>query len=438
MPEHTYNNGQPYLSARGRYSEQVDVENRWRTCHPIITGRPSVDEFVGAIERELKIRAYQPNTVRTYVSNLRMFLNWFGGKPNLVTRESVRRFLLMLVDGGAKGATLSVYLAAIRTAFDKFCGRDVTLGLATPRKSKYLPVVPSRNELKRILKSAISRRDKLLIGLMYATGARVSEVAALRWEEIDFDRNLIVIRNGKGRVHRTVFLPESFRPLLRRLSELHDGRGFVFEGARKGKYLSPRTIQRIVSETVRLAGISKRITPHCFRHAFATHLLECGTDIRFIQSLLGHMRLETTTIYTKIAKQTVAKLKSPADQLLAEDSNEKASSKRAADCGGLVGGRLRVEIEPQDQGALAHLRIRFRGKSFKLNGIAIRENRNGWMELELPAIDDWVQAINVQSGTKELVERIKSVSFYEWLRQEILAKYISAGSGVREVAASTY
>ena len=194
MPIHTYNNGQPYFKARGRNSEKMAVEVRTATCHPIVRGRPSVSEFLRVVGRELKIRAYQRTTQRAYLANLRKFLDWFGGLPNQVTIESVRNYLEDLADGGAQSATLTGNLAAIRTAFDKFCGRDVTLGLVTPRRPKRQPVVPSRREVARLIGAAACSRDKLLIGLMYAAGFRLSEVCRLRWADFDFDRMAIRVK----------------------------------------------------------------------------------------------------------------------------------------------------------------------------------------------------------------------------------------------------
>ena len=113
MALHTYNNGKRYLKAQGRSGERSAVEYRGSTCHPVVRGRPSKAEFLRAIERELKIRAYRMNTVKTYVANLSKFLDWFGLKPHRVTLESVRRFLETLVDGGAQSSTLAGYLLSL-------------------------------------------------------------------------------------------------------------------------------------------------------------------------------------------------------------------------------------------------------------------------------------------------------------------------------------
>jgi site-specific recombinase XerD len=187
----TYNNGQPYRPARGRFAPREPVEDQLPASHAVIDlsrEEPSAMRFLQVTVRELKIRCYQPKTIKAYRNRIRNLLRWFGGPPHLITREDVRCYLEVLVDGGAGSSWLSTTLSAIRTLFDKFCGQSITLGLVTPRRGKKLPVVLSRQEVIRLLEAAVSLRDKLLLGLMYATGVRVSEVVRLRWRDFDFDR----------------------------------------------------------------------------------------------------------------------------------------------------------------------------------------------------------------------------------------------------------
>jgi hypothetical protein len=184
QPINTYNNGQPYKPARGRFAPREAVEDQLRRSHAVIDlprEQPSAKRFLQVMVRELKIRCYQPKTIKAYRNRIRNLLRWFGGPPHLITREDVRCYLEVLVDGGAGSSWLSTTLSAIRTLFDKFCYQSITLGLVTPRRAKKLPVVLSREEVIRLLEAAISLRDKLLLGLMYATGVRVSEVVRLRW-----------------------------------------------------------------------------------------------------------------------------------------------------------------------------------------------------------------------------------------------------------------
>lgn len=204
---------------------------------------------------------------------------------------------MYLVDSGASAAWVGINLSAIRTAFDNMCFRQVTLGLASPRRLRTLPVVLSVDEVKRLLNVTPTLRDKLLLGLMYATGLRVSEVARLRYRDLDFDRRLINVWQGRGRCDRQVMLPKVMKPLLRNLAERFDGEDHVFPGEQRGRHINPRTVQRIMQRSVRIAGIKKAATLHSLRHAFATHSFENGCDIRHIQKILGHMHVETTTIF---------------------------------------------------------------------------------------------------------------------------------------------
>ena len=316
-PVHTYNNGQPYSKALGRNAVVRAVEHRCKSPHPIVEGFPTAQQFIVAVKRELKIRCYSVNSRRTYISYLKSFLSWYGNMPHRVTVEDVREYLELLVDSGASSAHLSGNLSAIRTGFDKFCGRDVTLGLATPRKSKMQPVILSRSEIEKLVLAAPRRDIKLAIGLLYAAGLRNSELCSLRVRDLDFERNMIRIEKGKGRCDRLVYMPTSLFSTLKQICTGQPGDQYLFASSdyRSKRHISPRTLQRWVSATLQLTDIKKKVTPHSLRHAFATHLLESGTDIRFIQRLLGHKRLETTTIYTHVAKMGSRGFKTPLDQL---------------------------------------------------------------------------------------------------------------------------
>ena len=169
------------------------------------------------------------------------------------------------------------------------------------------------------MEAATIEKHWLLIGLLYASGLRVSEVVRLIWSDFEFDRGFIRVRQGKGKKDRLVLLPEVFRPRLRMMLTNHLPSEFLFPSLdRAGRHLSPRTVERIVAECRQRAEIAKPLTPHSLRHGFATHLLEGGTDIRFIQKMLGHERLETTAIYTKVARVRVKGIRSPLDALADE------------------------------------------------------------------------------------------------------------------------
>jgi site-specific recombinase XerD len=327
---------QPRRPARGRYAPRdrledlaareiaIDLRGAARAIAP--------DDFVARVIREMRIRFYQPKSVKAYRNALRRFLEWFEGAPGAVTREDVSEYLEHLVDEGLGSAALGVELAAIRTAFDKMAGLAVTFAMRSPRRPRRLPNVLASDEVVRLLEAAPSLRDKLLLGLMYATGLRVSEVVRLHSRDLDLARRVIVVREGKGRKDRQVMLPQFLESLIQR--RLLKGEGFLFPGVEQDRHLSPRAAQRVMERVVPLAGVTKHATCHTLRHSFATHLLEGGTDVRFIQRLLGHVKIETTTIYTHVAVLSEKRIESPLDALM---RNRPASAPSSA-C------RMRVRV----------------------------------------------------------------------------------------------
>lgn len=461
----TYNDGRPYRLPYGRSAPQEAIVDRFSTVHPIIHGRPDAQRFVRVVVRELKIRFYAQRTIKSYRNALIAFLRWFGAPPNRVTREDVRNYLEVLVDGGGSSSWVGINLSAIRTAFDKLCGRQITLGLETPRRARRMPVVLSQSEVQRMIQAAISLRDKLLLGLMYATGMRVSEVVRLKWKDFDFVRQTVSIWQAKGRSDRQVMLPKCYFSLLQKMAGEFGGEDYLFPaesnrfaGKRSGnssrstRYLSPRTVQRAVSRSARIAGIKKRVSPHSFRHAFATHLLENGTDIRFIQKLLGHSRLDTTTIYTKVAVRAGQRVPSPLD-LLESENRKNAKSSGATEKPDLTDkldassenpqvesripfepnpklstdqppvGRMRIDLVREAAGiSRATITIRRNQSDLKLGNISVTQTDSGWVTLNLPPLEDWspkLDQLNLKQRT-----RIESPSFYEQLRYHIVRKFL--------------
>jgi site-specific recombinase XerD len=419
---HTYNNGQPYIPPRGRYAPREAVGDHLSTIHPVVQGFPTAAEFTRTIVREMKIRFYQPKTIKTYRNALTGFLRWFGAPPHRVTREDIRDFLEILVDGGASSSWVGVHLAAFRTAFDKMCGRQVTLGLETPRRPKRMPVVPSVHEIRLMLEAVTSLRDKLLVGLLYALGVRVSEVVRLRYRDIDFERRVVTIWQGKGRVDRQVMLPVSFEPLLRHMAHAYAADDFLFPAKRHGRHISPRTVQRVVKNAARLADVAKEITPHCLRHAFATHLLENGTDIRFIQKYLGHAKLETTTIYTRVAVLRENRVTSPLDVLTGASSQVVTTEKPPQQVGCMalaVTPRPTAADEPRAADATVTI---MNDPPVKLDGIVLSLSRPGWVSLELPPLEIWEQ--HVRWLTQQQRERITSPDFYQHLQKQLGDRFL--------------
>ena len=334
-------------------------------------------------------------------------------------------WLEAVVIGGASSSTVSNQLSAIRTAFDKMCHRQVTLGLATPRRPKRLPVVLSVEEVRRLLQAAPSLRDKLLLGLMYATGMRVSEVVRLRYRDLDFDRRLVNVWQGKGRADRQVMLPVTFEPLLRQLAKTLEGEAFLFPAEKRGRHLSPRTAQRAMQRAVQIAGISKRATPHTLRHSFACHTFENGCDIRHIQKVLGHVHLETTTIYVRVARPADGKaIPSPLD-VMERGSRVEGPESRGIKAVGSLKIHLRANA-PDDRGlrsSMVTLRIGEQARPVYLTGISARELRRGWVSLEIPPLEEWEEPLRWLP--REQRERIEEPGFFEMLQREVPRRLLS-------------
>jgi len=420
----TYNNGRVYRPARGRFAPRSRVEDQLAPSRAVMNlGRqqPTADEFLRAIIREMRIRFYKRKTVSTYRNALRGFLSWFGAGPHLATREDVRCYLELMVDGGAGASWVGITLSAIRTSFDKMCGQNITLGLETPRRPKRLPVVLSPQEILRLLEAAPSHRDKLLLGLMYACGLRVSEVVRLRWTDLDFDRRVIRVWQGKGSRDRQVMLPISFEPVLKGLATNSKANEYLFPGARAGRYLSPQTARRAMARAMAIAVIRKAASPHSLRHSFAVHLVERGTDIQYVQQLLGHAKLETTRIYTRVAIGAQAAPHSPLDVLTKAAELSEAGAARPV-------GKMRITIasRPGCKGKVPTMEVQLliltEGRPVWLKGIVVREPRAGWLTLDVPPLEAWDEPLRWVSPAER--ERIESPQFYRLLERQITSRYL--------------
>ncbi|MCC7110681.1 MAG: tyrosine-type recombinase/integrase [Deltaproteobacteria bacterium] len=412
------------------------------TTHAVIDlDREPIDAraFLRRIERELKIRFYQPKSRRSYLHVLASVLRWLGQPPAATTAESIREWLELLVDGGASSSTVSVHLSCLRTVFDKMCFRELTLGLMTPRRSKTLPVVLSVDEVRRLLTAAPSLRDKLLLGMMYATGMRVSEACRLRMRDVDFQRRTIRVEQGKGRKDRLVMLPASFTPMLERLARMSAPDAFLFSSSSEDdRHVSPRTAARVMERARRLALIGKAATCHTLRHSFATHLLEAGTDVRFIQRLLGHLQLQTTTLYTKLAVLKGERATSPLDLLTSPPAGPVATPASAADpltpvAAGpralpparpaeVAVGRMRVTLTRDGSGADVTVTVRA-DPDITLAGIRVAEPRPGFLTLSLPPLEEWAERLAWLP--RDTRERIEEGAFYDQLLAAIRERWSS-------------
>ncbi|MEP2936740.1 MAG: tyrosine-type recombinase/integrase [Gilvibacter sp.] len=197
--------------------------------------------------------------------------------------------------------------------------------LVRPKRSRKLPTVLSKEEVIDLIRSTRNLKHRAALALLYSSGLRIGELLALKWSDIDLDRRQIFIRNSKGRKDRYVVMAEHFVPVMSNYYNTYRPAVYFIEGTRAGTRYSAASVRKFLKRSCRLARITKNVTPHTLRHSFATHLLENGIDIRYIQMLLGHSKPETTMIYTHVSRQDLMALKSPLDvtisQLSQSDKN---------------------------------------------------------------------------------------------------------------------
>jgi integrase/recombinase XerD len=273
---------------------------------------------------DMAMRALRSRTQHDYVRHVRTFAAFLGRSPDTATAEDVRRFQLHQHESGASAPTINGTVSALRFLFGVTLDRpDLLRRLVLVRYPRRLPEVLSVEEVGRLLEAAPGMRYRAALGVAYGAGLRVSEVAHLKVDDIDSKRMLIRIEEGKGRKDRNAMLSPQLLQLLRlwwrtgKRSSVMLPHGWLFPGRSYTDPISTRQLHRAVQEAAEAAGIRKRVSPHTLRHSFATHLLEQDVDIRVIQVLLGHSKLDTTALYTKVATRTIHAVTSPLDRLMA-------------------------------------------------------------------------------------------------------------------------
>jgi site-specific recombinase XerD len=265
----------------------------------------------------MRLKGFSPKTRRLYLGHLRRYYQARGGSHPRCSEEECRSWLLGLMEKGYSYSYVSQALSAIKFVHLRVLHCDSPVArIPRPRKGRYLPTVLSRKEVKALLDALKNPKHRAVAMVMYSAGLRVGEALRLRVQDIDSGRGLIFVRDGKGRKDRMVMLAKVTLEELRSYARLERPHHWLFPGERRDRHLHPRCIQRAVGLAAKAAGIKKKVTPHTLRHSFATHLLEEGTDLRYIQKLLGHKRSTTTEVYTHVADRDLGRIRSPADTLL--------------------------------------------------------------------------------------------------------------------------
>ena len=265
---------------------------------------------------DMTMRRMAPKTQAAYIRAVKNLTVFLGRSPDTASREDLRRFQLHLASGGVSVPTLNVTVTGLRFFFEVTLGRrGATDHLPSVRKPRKLPVVLSPDEVARFLDAAPSLKYKAALSVAYGAGLRASEVVSLKIADIDSARMVIRVEQGKGRKDRYVMLSEHLLQLLRAYWKASRPQGWLFPGQNPVNALTTRQLRHVCRAAAEAAGIDKRVSLHTLRHSFATHLLEQKVDIRVIQVLLGHKKLETTALYAQVATRTLRDVESPLERL---------------------------------------------------------------------------------------------------------------------------
>ena len=266
---------------------------------------------------DMKLRNLSPRTIGAYVMRAAAFARYFRRSPAALGREEVRAYLLHLVQ--EKKVSWSMYnqtVAALKFLYEVTLNREgVMVRVRCPKQPKRLPVVLSLEEVTRFFGAIIGVKHRAILMTAYAAGLRISEVVALRVEDIDSKRMVLHVRQGKGRKDRNVMLSPRLLTLLREYWKIARPTDWLFPGQIPGQPITAGMVHRICVQAAHAAGLDKHVTVHTLRHSFATHLLEAGTNIRTIQMLLGHRNINTTAVYTHVSPIALETTRSPLDQL---------------------------------------------------------------------------------------------------------------------------
>lgn len=293
-------------------------ENKWR-LKQIFTGYRIMEAPYVSFEnmiKEMQSQKFSRKTIKSYLFFNKDFIAFCGKPTEQIVYQDILDYTSFLTkEREYSASSINLAISALKFYFGRILQKSFIIEKKRPRKDKRLPKVLNYNEVVGVLSALPNLKHRALLYLAYSGGLRVSEVVRLRIADIDRQRRVIHIRRAKGRKDRYTLLSDKAYRLLQDYLAAFAPKQWIFEGIGYNQPLSTRTAEKIFKNACREAGIAKDVSIHCLRHSFATHLLEGGTDIRYIQELLGHAHTKTTEIYTHVAKRDFLRMKSPLDRL---------------------------------------------------------------------------------------------------------------------------
>ena len=268
----------------------------------------SKEEMLKELEENLLLRNYSKETIKGYILQVNKFLEYAKNNETETSEKSAKEFILLQLKT-KEPSSVGHCIFAIEYFFRNILNQN--LSIPKPKRNKRLPNILTKEEILKMIQSTTNIKHKLILKVLYGCGLRVSEITNLDKKDLNFDERLIHINLAKGKKDRFVKIPDSIVVDLKNYCALTSG-DILFSSNRNGR-LTKKTISKIVENAAKKASITKEVYPHLFRHSFATHLLESGTDLRLIQKLLGHVDIKTTQRYTQISQASIKNIKSPLD-----------------------------------------------------------------------------------------------------------------------------
>ncbi|NHN27309.1 tyrosine-type recombinase/integrase [Flavobacterium jejuense] len=297
--------------------DTIENRNRFRIPSTPVPSDEGIQEL-RKFKHWLQSKRYSDNTIKTYGEALKSFLTFFNHKSVFeITNDDV---ILYTIEYILKNRLSSSYqnqlVNAIKLYFKTIHNEILVIDkIHRPQREKVLPNVLSKEEVKQILSAHTNLKHKVMLSMIYSCGLRRSELLNLRPNDIDSKRNIVIIRQSKGKKDRITPLSPKILEMLRNYYIAYKPKTWLFEGQNKGEQYSEQSLQSILKQALQKTKITKPVTLHWLRHSYATHLLESGTDLRYIQELLGHNSSKTTEIYTHVSTKSIQQIKSPFDEL---------------------------------------------------------------------------------------------------------------------------
>jgi integrase/recombinase XerD len=305
---------------RSWYTLDTESNRELFNLQPHSYSQPSVEgiKHLQKFTYWLKSKRYSENTIKTYKEALKTFLIFYNTKDiAAITNEDVVNFNNeYILKNNLSHSYQNQLVNAIKLYFKTIQNTSLELDkIHRPKREKFLPNVLSKEEVKAILNAHSNPKHKMMLSLIYSCGLRCGELLALKPVHIDSKRNIVMLKNSKGKKDRIVPLSPKILEMLREYYLAFKPKNYLFEGQTAGNPYDNRSLQQVLKQALTKVGITKPVTLHWLRHSYATHLLESGTDLRYIQELLGHSSSKTTEIYTHVSTKNIQQIKSPFDDL---------------------------------------------------------------------------------------------------------------------------